>query len=74
MPRIVLACIYLFSHWFAMSYKTAMWPILGFMFMPYTTLAYMGAMLRNHHSLSGFWLFVFVIALLIDLGQLKIFK
>jgi len=35
--------------------------------MPYTTLAYMAAMLRNDHSLSGWWILLFVLAVLADL-------
>jgi hypothetical protein len=72
-PRLVLFFIWLLSNWFSLSYKTVVWPVLGFLFMPYTTLAYMGAMLKNGGNLSGWWLALFVITVLIDLGQFKAF-
>ena len=37
--------------------------------MPYTTLAYMAAMLNNNRQLSGIWLAVFIIAVVADLGS-----
>ncbi len=45
-----------------------LWPLLGFLFMPYTTLAYMAAMLNNHHELSGAWIVLVVVAVFFDLG------
>jgi hypothetical protein len=36
--------------------------------MPYTTLAYMAAMLNNHHNVNGGWLVLVVIAVFVDLG------
>jgi hypothetical protein len=36
--------------------------------MPYTTLAWMGAMLFNNYQLSGGWLIVLIVAVLLDLG------
>ena len=45
-----------------MAYHTVLWPFWGFLLMPYTTLAYMAAMLQNHHELSGGWIVLVVIA------------
>jgi hypothetical protein len=45
-----------------------LWPALGFLFMPYTTLAYMWAVLNNNKMVNGLWLVVVVIAVLADLG------
>jgi hypothetical protein len=45
MPRVVMFFIVLLTNWFALAYQTVLWPLLGFFFMPYTTLAYMAAML-----------------------------
>jgi hypothetical protein len=67
-PRLVLALIAIFTHWFSAAFNTMLWPILGFFFMPYTTLAYMAAMLNNNHSVSGVWLLLLIVAVLIDLG------
>jgi hypothetical protein len=37
--------------------------------MPYTTLAYMAAMLRNNQTVSGGWLALVVLAALVDVGH-----
>jgi hypothetical protein len=67
-PRLVMIVIWLCTSWFTVAFKTALWPLLGFVFMPYTTLAYMAAMLNNNHTVSGLWLVLIIIAALVDLG------
>jgi hypothetical protein len=67
-PRVIMIGIALFTSWFSAAFHTMLWPILGFLFMPYTTLAYMAAMLNNHHNASGGWLALIIIAALVDLG------
>ena len=68
MPRLTMFIIWLFTNWFTQAYNTVIWPLLGFLFMPYTTLAYMGAMLNNGHSVSGMWLIIVIIAVITDMG------
>lgn len=68
-PRILIFFIWLLTDWLTRGFETRIWPILGFIFMPYTTLAYLAAMLNNHHTLSGFWLVLFVLAILVDIGN-----
>lgn len=65
-PRMVMVFVWLLTDWFSRAYDTVIWPLLGFVFLPYTTLAYMGAML--HGGLKGVWLVLFVLAILADLG------
>ena len=67
-PRLMLILIAFFTHWFQAAFNTLLWPILGFLFMPYTTLAYMAAMLNNNHTVSGGWLVLVIIAVFFDLG------
>jgi hypothetical protein len=67
-PRLVLLFIYLLTDWFSKSFATSTWPILGFLFMPFTTLAYMAAMINNGHVLSGWWVVLVIVAVLVDLG------
>jgi len=67
-PRVAMFFIFLLTNWFALAYQTVIWPVLGFVFMPYTTLAYMAAMLQNQHQLSGAWIVLVVIAVFFDLG------
>ena len=68
-PRVLMFFTLMLTDWFARSFETRLWPILGFLFMPYTTLAYMAAMLNNNHTLSGGWLALFIVAILIDAGH-----
>ena len=68
LPRGTLFFIWLATDWFGKAYETAIWPLLGFFIMPYTTLAYMAAMLNNNHQVSGWWLGLIIVAALIDLG------
>lgn len=66
-PRVVLVLIWLFSSYLGRAYHTVIWPLLGFIFMPLTTLAYAFA-INSNGSVSGFYAFLVVIAALIDLG------
>jgi hypothetical protein len=68
-PRVLMVFIYLLTDWFGRAYETVIWPLLGFLFMPYATLAYMAAMLNNNHSLSGWWLALFIAAIVVDAGH-----
>lgn len=68
MPRVVMFFISLLTNWFQQAYNTVLWPLLGFFFMPYTTLAYMAAMLNNHHTLDNGWLVLVIVAAIVDLG------
>lgn len=68
-PRIAILLIAIFSDVFHRAYQTAVWPVLGFFFMPLTTLAYAWAM-TSHGSVSGVWVAIVVCAALIDLGML----
>jgi hypothetical protein len=68
MPRVTMFFIWLLTDWFSRAYETALWPFLGFLFMPFTTLAYMAAMLNNNHQVSGGWLVLLVVAVIFDLG------
>jgi hypothetical protein len=67
-PRLVMIVIAITTNWFKAAFDSPIWPLLGFLLMPYTTLAYMAAMLNNHHNVNGGWLVLVVIAVLVDLG------
>jgi hypothetical protein len=68
-PRVVLACLYVFNHpYLQQAFQTVLWPVLGFLFMPYTTLAYAWGWHQAGGNLSGFPLVVVIIAALADLG------
>jgi hypothetical protein len=67
-PRFVMIVIAIFTHWFSAAFDTLFWPIVGFLLMPYTTLAYMAAMLNNNHNVNGGWMALVIVAALVDLG------
>lgn len=66
-PRFVIALVFLFSDYLGQAYETILWPLLGFFFMPLTTLAYAFAM-NSNGSVDGMYLVVVVVAVLLDLG------
>ena len=66
-PRVAIVLVVLFSDYIGDAYGTTLWPLLGFLFMPLTTLAYAWA-INSRGSVEGVHLVVVVIAVLIDLG------
>lgn len=70
-PRGVLFLIMIFARSWYSVFETWYWPFLGWIFMPYSTLAYMGAMWHNEGHLKGWWLVLFCFAGLVDLGGQK---
>ena len=71
-PRLVLLFVYLLTDWFSKAFVTTIWPLLGFVFMPFTTLAYMAAMLGNNHAVTGWWIVLLVVGILADMGNIKV--
>ena len=65
-PRLVAALLYLLSHWFDGLFTTALWPVLGFVFMPTTLLWYTAV----QHWFGGQWtlwpIVGLVVAIMID--------
>ncbi len=67
-PRLVLVVLFLFTHYLDRAYQGILLPLLGFLFLPLTTLAY--AWIRNaRHPVEGIYLVVLVAAVLIDVGS-----
>jgi hypothetical protein len=69
-PRVALLLVAVFSNFLSRAYGTWLWPVLGFFFMPLTTLAYAWGVNSNNHSVDGIYLVVVVLAVLADLGLL----
>lgn len=66
-PRLALVLMWLFSDYLGRAFETTVWPVLGFVFMPFTTLAW--ALAQNEGGgVHGVWIAVVVIAALVDLG------
>jgi hypothetical protein len=68
-PRVAIVLIWLFSDYLGRAYDTVLWPLLGFFFLPLTTLAYAWA-INSNGSVNGLYLVVVIVAVLVDLGLL----
>jgi hypothetical protein len=66
-PRFAIVLVVLFSDYIGRAYESLLWPLVGFLFMPLTTLAYAWA-INSRGSVGGLQLVVVVIAVLMDLG------
>ena len=68
-PRVTIILVVIFSDYLGTAYQTTIWPLLGFFFLPVTTLAYAFAWhMEPRGSVQGLGLAIVVIAVLIDLG------
>jgi hypothetical protein len=68
-PRLIIILLALFSQYMSSAYNTLGWPLLGFFFAPYTTLAYAVAMNENG-GVNGWYLALLILAILFDLGAI----
>ena len=66
-PRIALFLVWILSDYLGRAYETVWVPLLGFFFLPTTTLAYAWAK-NSGGTVEGFRLVIVVLAVLIDLG------
>ena len=64
---MAIVLVVIFSDYIGRAYETMLWPLVGFIFMPLTTLAYAWA-INSHGSVAGIHLVVVVVAVLMDLG------
>jgi hypothetical protein len=68
-PRIVLAVLFFFSTYLERAYHGILLPLLGFFFLPLTTLTY-AWMVNSHMPLEGINVLLLVVAVVIDAGGL----
>lgn len=68
-PRVVLAVLFFFTNYLDKAYQGLLLPLLGFIFLPLTTLAY-AWMVNTHRPMDTTSLIILVIAVLIDAGGL----
>lgn len=68
-PRVILALLFFFSPYLQRAYQGMLIPLLGFFFLPITTLVY-AWMVNNHMAIAGANLLILVIAAVIDAGGL----
>ena len=67
-PRVVILLLFFFSNYLTGIWDNKLWPILGFFFLPLTTLAYAYA---KHNApggqIDGFYLGLVIVAIVLDL-------
>lgn len=68
-PRIALLLIFFMSNYLQRAYHGLLFLVLGFIFLPLTTLVY-AWMVNNHQPLAGINLLYLFIAVVVDLGGL----
>jgi hypothetical protein len=68
-PRVVLVLMFLLSNYLDRAYHGLLLPILGFIFLPVTTIVY-AWLVNNGRPLDGVNLLILIVAVLIDAGGL----
>ena len=70
-PRLVIVVLWLFTSWFCGIFAIALWPVLGFIFLP-TTLIWYTAVQHWFHGAWTFWPVVgLVIAVATDVSPAR---
>lgn len=65
-PRLALILMWLFTDWLGRAFDSFVLPLLGFLFMPFTTVIYVFV---SPGGLGPFDWILLVIGILIDLGS-----
>lgn len=68
-PRVVLVAMFLLSNYLQRAYHGILIPILGFFFLPLTTIVY-AWMVNSGMPLEGINVLFLIVAVLIDVGGL----
>ena len=69
-PRLAIILVVIFSDYIGDATESNLWPLLGFLFLPMTTLAYAWAWHYGDGSIADLGVVVVVLAVLFDLGLL----
>jgi len=68
-PRVALLVMYFTSTYLQRAYHEMLIPLLGFIFLPLTTIVY-AWLTNNHMPLEGINLIYLIIAVIVDVGGL----
>jgi hypothetical protein len=67
LPRVVIIFLWLFTSYLERAFDSFLWPLLGFVFLPTTTLAWAWAE-NTRGEIGGVHAIIVVVAALLDLG------
>jgi hypothetical protein len=68
-PRFVMVIMWLFTDYLARAYDSFIWPLLGFFFLPATTITYAIAV-NELDGVRGWGLVLLILGILVDVGVL----
>ena len=71
-PRLICVLIAIFTNWFSIAWDNFFLAFLGFVFMPFTTLAYTFAMING--GVYDIWIVVICITVFLDFKQITVSK
>ncbi len=66
-PRVAIVLLFLLSNFLQRAYNSLLIIILGFIFLPLTTIVY-AWVVNTHHPVEGMYLVAVIVSVLIDLG------
>jgi hypothetical protein len=68
-PRLIMVVLWLFTDYLSRAFDTFLWPFLGFVFLPTTTMAY--AIAENAYGgVEGWGLAIVIVGVIVDFGLL----
>ena len=69
-PRLAVVLMWIFTPWVDRAFGPIIWPILGVLFLPITTLVYVILWNTNGRGVNGWWEWLFVVlAVIADLAS-----
>jgi hypothetical protein len=68
-PRAAIVLLFLFTTFLERAYHSLLLVVLGFVFLPLTTIVY-AWIVNGHHPLGGIYAVALIIAVLADVGLL----
>ncbi len=68
-PRVVIVLMYLLSNYLERAYHSLLLIVIGFLFLPLTTIVY-AWIVNSHHAVEGPYLIAVIVCVLADLGML----
>jgi hypothetical protein len=66
-PRIFLIGVWFLTDWYS-AFDSTLYAILGWIFLPYTSLAWMYVYFHNAGQVEGVYLVLIILAVLFDIG------
>lgn len=66
-PRVVLVLMFLLSNYLQRAYQNLLLPIIGFFFLPITTIVY-AWLVNEHHPIAGIYLVILIVSVVLDVG------